>query len=284
MKRFLKTHLKRFVPSAARNSIKRRMAAKFVAPVSSNIRIEEMGGTLKCTIDEIAFLAPINCLQDLKYFAETAEGRSEFDGIARAARDGGVLFDIGAHSGLISALFCAANPKNKVVSFEPSPLSREKLIAIRDLNKIADRMQIEQSGIGEKSATVTMEFDPVGGYVQTQRFDHSMWAAPQSIDVKIESISDAANRLDVVPEFLKIDIEGYEYEAIKGSLEFIAAHKPLLFLEIHLNYLEARQLSAKALVTMLREAGYRLYASSGAALKPSDVYDSPLPIVRIIAR
>lgn len=284
MKRFLKTHLNRFVPSAARNSIKRRMAAKFVAPVTSNIRIEETRGALKCIIDEIAFLAPASCLQDLKYFVETAEGRSEFDGIARGARDGGVLFDIGAHSGLISALFCAANSRNKVISFEPSPLSRERLIAIRDLNQLGNRMCIEQSGIGEKSASVKMEFDPVGGYVQTQRFDHSMWAAPQSIDVKIESISDAANRLDVIPEFLKIDIEGYEYEAIKGSLEFIAVHKPLLFLEIHLNYLEARQLSAKALVTMLMEAGYRLYASSGAALKPSDVYDSPLPIVRIIAR
>lgn len=284
MKRFLKTHLKRFVPSAARNSIKRRMASKFVAPVTSNIKIEETPKALRCAIDDISFFAPSTCLHDLNYFAETAEGRSEFDGIARPARDGGVLFDIGAHFGLISALFCAANPKNRVISFEPSPLSRERLVAIRDLNQFGDRMRIEQSGIGEKSATVKMEFDPVGGYVQTQRFDHSMWGAPQPIDVKIESISDAANRLNVVPGFLKIDIEGYEFEAIKGSLEFIARHKPVIFLEVHLNYLETRQLSAKSLAGMLHDAGYKFYSSGGAKLKPSEVYDSPLPIVRIIAR
>ena len=285
MKRFLKTHLKRFVPSAARDSIKRRMAAKFAAPVASNINIQEEQGAVRCSIDsDISFLAPPACRHDLNYFAETVEGRAEFDGIARAARDGGVLFDIGAHLGLISALFCAANPKNRVISFEPSPLSRERLQAIIDLNELGDRMRIEQSGIGEKSATVKMEFDPVGGYVQSQRFDHSMWGAPQPIDVKIESISDAANRLSVIPQFLKIDIEGYEFEAIKGSLEFMKRHKPLLFLEIHLNYLEARQLSAKSLVMMLIEAGYRFYASGGAALKASDIYDSPLPIVRIIAR
>lgn len=285
MKRFLKTHLKRFVPSGVRTSIKRRMAAKFVAPVTSNIKIEETSNSLRCIIDnEISFLAPLDCIHDLNYFAETAEGRSEFDGIVRAVKNGGVLFDIGAHSGLISALFCAANPKNKVVSFEPSPLSCRRLAAIRDLNQFGGRMRIEQSGIGEKSGVVQMEFDPVGGYVQTQRFDHSMWAAPQPIEVKIESISDAANRLSIVPGFLKIDIEGYEFEAIKGSLEFLRRHKPLLFIEIHLNYLEARQLSAKSLVVMLTDAGYQFYTSSGAELKSSDVYDSPLPIVRVIAR
>ncbi len=285
MKRFLKTHLKRFVPSGVRNSVKRRMAAKFVAPVASQINIEHVPGALRCVINsDISFLAPPDCVHELNYFAETDEGRSEFEGIARASKSGGVLFDIGAHSGLVSALFCAANPRNKVVSFEPSPLSCQRLIAIRDLNQFGHRMRIEQSGIGETSAVVKMEFDPVGGYVQTQRFDHSMWAAPEPIDVKIESIPDAANRLNLVPEFLKIDIEGYEFEAIKGSLEFIARLKPVIFLEVHLNYLEARQLSAKSLIKMLIDSGYEFYASSGAKLKPSDVFDSPLPIVRIIAR
>jgi methyltransferase FkbM-like protein len=145
-------------------------------------------------------------------------------------------------------------------------------------------MRIEQCGIGEKSAVVEMAIDPVGGYVQTQRFDHSMWGTPQPINVKIESISDAAARLNVIPQFLKIDIEGYEFEAIKGSLQFIARHKPVIFLEVHLNYLDQRKLSARSLVGMLLEAGYAFYTSAGTRLRPSEVYDSPLQIVRIVAR
>src|SRR5689334_1559326 len=162
MKRFLKTHLKRFVPSGVRASMKRRITEKFVAPVASKIKIEKSSDALKCAIDDdISFLAPLDCVHELNYFGETDEGRSEFDGIARAARGGDVLFDIGAHSGLISALFCAANPKNEVVSFEPSPMSCQRLVAIRDLNGLGDRMRIEQGGIGEKSAVMKMEFDPV---------------------------------------------------------------------------------------------------------------------------
>ena len=284
MKRFLKTHLNRFLPSAMRNSIKHRMAAKFVTPVTSKIEVEQTSSALKCIIEnDVSFLAPVNCVNDLAYFTTTSEGRAEFDSIARAARVGGFLFDIGAHSGLVSALFCAANPKSRVASFEPSPLLAERLAAIRDLNRFGNRMRIEQCGIGEQSTVVEMAIDPVGGFVQTQRFDHSMWGAPQPIKVRIESIGDAAARLNVIPQFLKIDIEGYEYEAIKGSQEFITRHRPTIFLEIHLNYLEERALSAKSLVTMLLDAGYGFYASGGATLKPSDVYDSPLPIVRVIA-
>jgi FkbM family methyltransferase len=285
MKRLLKTYLNRFLPSSLRNSIKQRLSAKFVEPVTSKFHAEVTPTALKCKIDnDISFLAPLNCDHDLTYFVDTAEGRAEFDSIARVSRTGGFLFDVGAHSGLVSALFCAANPGNRVASFEPSPLLAKRLVAIRDLNQFGDRMRIEQCGIGEQTAFVEMAIDPVGGFVQTQRFDHSMWGAPEPIKVKIESIADAAARLNVIPQFLKIDIEGYEFEAIKGSRDFIARYKPTIFLEVHLNYLEERGLSAKSLVTMLLEAGYGFYASGGATLKPSDVYDSPLPIVRIIAR
>lgn len=285
MKRFLKTHLNRFLPSGLRGSIKNRMTAKFTEPVRSRIKVEKTPPGLACRLDhDISFLAPFDCNAELFNLANTSQGRAEFDSVARAARSGGILFDIGAHSGLISALFCAGNSSNRVFSFEPSPLLTKRLFAIRDLNQFGERMRIEQCGIGEKNAVVEMALDPVGGFVQAQVFDHSMWGAPQPVRIQLESIAQASDRLRVVPEFLKIDIEGYEYEAIKGSQEFIAVHKPTIFLELHLNYLEERKLSARSIVTMLLDAGYNFYTSGGMNLKPSEIHDSPLPILRIIAR
>jgi FkbM family methyltransferase len=285
MKRFLKTHLSRFIPSDLRSSVKNRMTAKFVAPVTAKIKVERVSAGLNCRIDnDISFLAPADCNDELFNLANTTQGRAEFDSVARGARDGGVLFDIGAHSGLISALFCAAGSSNRVFSFEPSPLLAKRLVAIRDLNQFGERMQIEQCGIGEKDAVVEMALDPIGGFVQAQHFDHSMWGAPQPFRVKLESIAQASARLGVIPNFLKIDIEGYEFEAIKGSQEFIALHKPTIFLELHLNYLDERRLSARSIVTMLLDAGYAFYTSDGVKLKPAEIHDSPLPIVRIIVR
>lgn len=285
MNRFLKKHFNRFLPDAVRTSFKRRLAAKFNPPIEANLVLEETESCLRCIIDDSwFFLAPIACKDDLVHFTTTTDGRGEFFSLARAARSGGVLFDIGAHSGLISALFCAGHPESKVFSFEPSPILFERLRAIRELNQFGQRMRIEQSGIGEASATMEMLLDPAGGFIQAQRFDHTMWSSPEVIEIPIERIPDAASRLHAIPQFIKLDIESYEYEAIKGAQEFLREHKPTIFLELHLNYLDQRHLSARALVEILEQCGYRFYASSGSQLKARELYDSPLQNIHVIAR
>jgi FkbM family methyltransferase len=285
MKRFLKKRLNRFLPDALRVSVKRRLNAKFAEPVSTTFSVEESASALKCRIDNRWwFLAPPVCKNDLANLTELAEGRAEFHSLAQAAETGGILFDIGAHSGLISAMFCAARPGNQAFAFEPSPVLAERLVAIRELNQFGDRMRIETIGIGEESKTMEMILDPSGGFIQSQHFEHTMWAAPQSVHVRLETIRDAASRLNVIPQFVKIDIEGYEFEAINVSIEFLARHKPAIFLELHLNYLEQRNLSPKLLVGMLLDCGYALHTSGGERLKPRGVYDSPLPIVHVVAR
>lgn len=285
MKRFLKKHFGRFLPDALRASIKQRLNAQFVEPVSSRFVVEETSSALKCAVPGgWSFLAPLISRNELANLTNTAEGRAEFHSLSKAAEKGGVLFDIGAHTGLISAMFCAARPDNKAIAFEPSPVLAERLAAVRELNQFGNRFGIEPIGIGEATRTVEMILDPAGGFIQPQHFEHTMWAAPEAIQVRMETIQDAASRLSLVPQFIKIDIEGYEFEAIQGSAEFLARHKPVIFLELHLNYLEQRSLSAKHLIDLLVEQGYAIATSAGTPLNPRGVYDSPLPIVHVIAQ
>jgi FkbM family methyltransferase len=285
MKRFLKQHLNRLLPDAARVSLKRQFAAKFNEPVDINLVVDQTESSLRCTInDSWSFLVPFSGKNDLMHYTDSSDGRAEFHCIASAARIGGILFDIGAHSGLISALFCSANPENRVVSFEPSPISTERLSAIRQLNRFDERMRIEQIGIGEATQTVEMLLDPAGGFIQTQRFDHTMWASPQVARIQVESIQDAASRLNVLPQFIKLDIEGYEYEAIKGAAEFLSHHKPTIFLELHLNYLDQRHLSPRVVVETLKQCGYLFYSCSGRQLTARELYDSPLHNIHLVAR
>ncbi len=248
--------------------------------------LDESPSAIVCNVDDaFSFSAPILCKADLTHYATSFEGRAEFAAIAQMARDpGGVLFDIGAHCGLISTLWCAANPGNRVFSFEPSPALNQRLAEIRELNQFGERMNVNQIGIGEANGTAAMLMDPVGGFVQSRHFDHTMWSAPESIDVAIESIDGASARLKVVPDFIKIDVEGYEYEAIKGSLSFLSRHRPTIFLELHLNYLEQRKLSPKSVVEFLQQCGYSFFTYGGAEVKAADVHGSPLGIYHVVAR
>ncbi len=285
MKRFLKKRFSRFLPDRLRASVKRRFNARFGEPVSTTFRVEETPFALKCTVDnDWSFLAPLVCKNDLANLTDTAEGRAEFHSLAQAALLGGTLFDIGAHSGLISAMFCEARQDNRAFAFEPSPVLADRLTDIRALNQSGERLIVEPIGIGQETKTLEMMLDPAGGFIQSQHFQHTMWAAPQPIQVRMERIPDAAQRLGVVPNFIKIDIEGYEYEAITGALKFLSDHKPKLFLELHLNYLEQRNLSPKLLVDMLLRCGYSFATSAGTRLKAREVYDSALPIVHVVAQ
>ena len=296
MRRFLKKYFGRLVPGSVRARLKTRAAATFKERANAQFTIAETDAALSCAIellkdglpvvnDSFSFQAPLLCKDQLVNFTAASSERAEFESLARAARLGGsILFDIGAHSGVVSALFCAAHPRNRVFSFEPSPVLVERLLEIRDLNRFGERMQIEPIGIGDATKRVEMLLDPVGGFVQVQRFAHTMWAAPQPITVQIERLPDTAARLGVVPQFIKLDIEGYEYEAITGALEFLAQHKPTIFLELHLNYLDERDLSARVVVEMLGQCGYSFYTCGGSPLKARQLYDLPLPSVHVVAR
>ena len=288
MKRFLKKRLGRFIPGAMRSSIKRCFNRKFIGPGNTQMLVEEGRLALKCTVEvsraSRSFLAPLDCKNDVANMIGSPDGRVEFESVVRAAETGGSFFDIGAHSGLFSAVFCVANPANRVVSFEPSPVLAERLAAIRELNQFGERMRVEQIGIGDKNNSVKMLLDPAGGFVQPQRFDHTMWAPPRMIDVHMETIDHAASRLCLTPQFIKLDIESYEFEAIRGSRNFLSRHKPTIFLELHLNYLEQRHLRAKSVVEMLQQCGYSFYTSSGRPLRPREIFDSPLPNLHIVVR
>lgn len=285
MRRFFKRLLHNRVPRWVAHRIRDRIEERLNAGPVMEITLEHSAHAIRCQVaDRYAFSLPLDCQREIDFHTHTQEGRAELSGIAEGALRGGTFFDIGAHAGLISALFCAARPDNVVYSFEPSPISQKRLATMRDLNEFGPRMQVQPYAIGREKATLEMLVDPGGGYVQVQRFEHSMWDAPEKIEVQVESIPDAAARLGVIPQFIKLDIESYEYEAIEGARDFLAKHRPELFIELHLNYLEERKLSPRIFVTTLADCGYAFFTYGGAPLKAAELYDSPLQGIRFVAR
>ena len=88
----------------------------------------------------------------------------------------------------------------------------------------------------------------------------------------------------MIPNFIKIDIEGYEYEAIRGSAAFLSQHRPAIFLELHLNYLEERSLSPRSVIELLEQCGYSFFSYGGAPLKAAEIYGTPLGIAHVVAK
>jgi FkbM family methyltransferase len=68
-------------------------------------------------------------------------------------------------------------------------------------------------------------------------------------------------------DLLKVDIEGYEYEAILGSPELFKEKRiKALALELHPQILSRRQLSPNVITSFLEECGYRIEPSLGPSV------------------
>lgn len=74
------------------------------------------------------------------------------------------------------------------------------------------------------------------------------------------------------PDFIKIDIEGWEMEALRGARQTLQQHKPALFLEMHGETIREKKQKVAAIVEFLWELGYRriLHIETGTPIRPEN--------------
>lgn len=146
---------------------------------------------------------------------ELIQSRIEFYSTFLQAGD--LVFDIGSNIGNRIRPFVKMGLK--VVAVEPQPYC----VAI--LRKVFnDRISIEQKGVGEKEEVKTMYISGDNHVLSTfskewidkmkvQRFAGIKWDS--AVDVQITTLDKLIGKYGV-PDFIKIDVEGFEQEVLKG--------------------------------------------------------------------
>jgi FkbM family methyltransferase len=177
--------------------------------------------------------------------------------ILNVLRPDDVVLEVGANIGyyaLIEARIC-----KKVYAVEPHPdnLSRlRKNVALNGFSNI----EVQQAAFGATDGTIPLYCSDLSNW-------HSCREAPKSvsdyIDVKCMTI-DRFVECNESPTFIKMDVEGYELQVLRGARNTLKGLRHL-FLELHGTILPKREI-----VEILD-----LIASAG--LKPSLVvqYDRP---------
>src|SRR6266480_2940262 len=148
-------------------------------------------------------------------------------------RPGTVFYDVGAHIGVFS-LIAARNlgAHGSVFVFEPDPSN------VRRIKEHVSRNQLDSIQIIPKAVCSTV------GRLRFQRasFQSSMnrgvivedASAAKESTIEVESITlDAVAREHVLPNLIKIDVEGSEAAVLQGSEEIFRSRRPLLVCEIH---------------------------------------------------
>ncbi len=149
-----------------------------------------------------------------------------------------VCLDVGANIGNYSKLLLEKT-NSKVYAFEPMEKSFEELKKIKE--KYKDRFFIEKLALGNEdgvkqiySANETSEKASLEKNLEKLSFIDKNNLREYDISIKkIDSLDffDTNSKVD----FLKIDVEGHEYEVIQGAKKFIDFNSPK-FIQIEINW------------------------------------------------
>lgn len=169
-----------------------------------------------------------------------------------------VILDVGANIGVTSLFFASQNPTAKIISFEPHPSNFERLIRNISLNPNLTTIQPVNSALGESQATLKMyEIDknnPGNNQIITETIDLP------SVDVEIKILDKYIESMGIeVVDFMKIDVEGFEYFVLKGAENMLRSNHPLLFIEIDDEHLKKQKKSPVAILEFLVSVGYHSF-------------------------
>lgn len=169
-------------------------------------------------------------------------GRAESAQLQMAAQLAGgvaVCFDIGANVGLYTLLFARAGAR--VVAFEPVPRNVAWLERTLRANRVTSATVVPWAMADRDGFD---RFDSGANCAVGHLADHGRQP------VAVTSVDQFVSRYGIVPDLIKIDVEGAEAQVLRGSRDTLARRHPSLLLSTH------GDAARRDCLTLLRQAGY----------------------------
>jgi len=176
------------------------------------------------------FLAGADDGVALRFFWNRAYEKVTLSLWGHFVRRGGVIIDIGAHTGAYTLAAYSINEKSKVISFEPHFMNFARL----NMNLRGNGYStsgINMLGVGEKNETQPFSISTNLSYLST---GGSVGVRSNSIvqDIKLVSLDQyLPEKINSAVSLLKIDVEGHEAPCLRGMISLIERCRPVIFLE-----------------------------------------------------
>tara|TARA_B110001454_G_scaffold219154_1_gene250460 strand:+ start:6629 stop:7369 length:741 start_codon:yes stop_codon:yes gene_type:complete len=187
-----------------------------------------------------------------------------------------LIIDVGTHSGQVSKMLSRLyNNKVKIIAIEPGLYARTILrisIIINRLKNIfvlpvavSDKPGFSFLNIPEKRKN-SLGFGL--SHMSSNHNDFSERKFKTHYDyVPVTTIDQIVDDLNLEKvDFIKMDIEGFEYKALLGATKTLKKYKPILYMELHEKFLQRNKNSTKDVYSFLRKLNYKSFFISGTGL------------------
>jgi len=191
-------------------------------------------------------------------------GRDEASALRRIVRPGMTVLDVGGNLGLYTVLLARlVGPAGNVVTFEPDPdlfaLLRQN-IALNDCANI----EAHNLALGSTHSRLRLRRLILNSGDNTLGADGSTLFR-REVEVEVVALDEFLPNLR--PDLVKVDVQGWELEVLRGLSRLLTAAHPALYLEYWPEGFRRAGYAAGDLVAFVRQHGYRLQlADTGTEL------------------
>lgn len=206
----------------------------------------------------------------LKYVKE----EKSFFYFMKLLSSGSTVLDIGANVGYTSIILAKYLKKGQVFSFEPVPVHVDIINTLISIFRVKN-IKLFEFALGDSIGKIDMVM-PIENAVRQQGLSHVVHDTIQ-LESNIERFEVDIKTLDYLePELayngsidgMKIDIENFEFYALKGGIELITKYKPIIYCELWENENRVNTFE------LLNKIGYQGFVLDEQVLVRSDLIDS----------
>jgi FkbM family methyltransferase len=157
------------------------------------------------------------------------EARIALDFLDSLGVENPTVLDIGANIGKYSEAILAINPNARIFAFEPSKAARRNL----EERFVGDsRVTVVPLALSNIESTETLWSDKAGSGLASltkRKLDHFGIDFNVSEKVTVSALDSWAEVSQIVPNLIKMDVEGHELNVLKGGLRTVSLSQVIQF-------------------------------------------------------
>lgn len=195
------------------------------------------------------------------------EDIGEINYLISKIKKGDTVFDIGAHKAAYTYWMRKATGNNgTVICFEPQEKGFAYLIFLKQLMSWRN-VEIENKALSDVTGEKTL-------YIQHQPFTVSFEASLENKysenfseqKISTTTVDEYCLEKNLGPSFVKIDVEGHEWEVLQGAKKIMEKYHPFILLECEARHIGKDKVNS--CLQFLLSIGYKGYFIHGKLKRP----------------
>lgn len=238
----------------------------FKAIVSSILRVLIFNKGIAKKIGDQKII--LDCYFAFSDYESFGEGHNNgFNQLLKLSRDRKVVFDVGAHIGLCAIPLSYSIADDGIVyAFEPGTANFKFLKRNIVYNEI-ENIKVFPYLVGSESINAVTFHESRTASAMNSVVAYKADKIYKVVKKKQVNLDDFCSQHNIVPEVIKIDVEGAEINVLEGSRKILERFKPTIILSVHPRHLEMMGSSIEKLVDLIKSCGYKIMDMDG---KPTE--------------